>query len=135
MAGEVIVGVGVDGDAALLDEMAILHPLLQFPRAIDDGFVPRFGQFLDALAVAEPADVGEVGGDGIEAREPLGGARHPRLVDQSESDGAFAQRVDEFRDEPVFVANLDRELVAARQLFQEWQEPGEKFVGPRRLSY
>jgi len=128
VAGEVVVCVGVDGDAALLDEIAILHPLLQFARAVDDRFVPGFRLLLDALAVAEPADVGEVGGDWIEALEPFGGARHPRLVDQSESDAPLAQRVHEFRDKPVLVANLDRELVAARQLFQERQEPGEKFV-------
>lgn len=116
------------------DLVAAFDPFLQFLRAIDDRFVPRFGQFLDALAVAEPADVGEIGGDGIEARKPLVGAWHPRLVDQSESDAVRAQRVHEFRDEPVLVANLDRELVAPRQLFQERQQPRDKFVEARERA-
>jgi len=65
-ASVVIVGVGVDGDSAMADLEAEIDPAHELRRAVDDGLIEFDGVAFDPFAIAEPADVGPVGGDGIE---------------------------------------------------------------------
>jgi hypothetical protein len=55
-----IVGKGEDRHPAPRNLVAEVHPLVQFRAAVNDGFVPRFRSLLDALPVAQPADISEV---------------------------------------------------------------------------
>ena len=64
--GVVIVGVGVDCDAAVAEFEAEIDPTHELRRAVDDGLIEFDGDAFDPFAIAEPADVGPVGGDGIE---------------------------------------------------------------------
>src|SRR5712692_4465382 len=69
-----------------------------------------------------------VGCNRIEFLEPLSGPGHPRLVNQGERSPAFAQGLNELRNEPILVPNFKGELVAFRQFLQEWPEPGKEIV-------
>jgi hypothetical protein len=62
----VIVGVGEDDYSTSSDLVTKIDPSAEFAGAIDDRLVPGGGLLLDAFAIAEPADVGPVRGDGIE---------------------------------------------------------------------
>jgi len=62
----VVVGVSENDYAAFPDLVAKIDPTAEFPGAIDDRLVPCRGLLLDIFAIAEPADVGPVRGNGIE---------------------------------------------------------------------
>src|SRR5579862_2952762 len=65
-AGVVIVCIGIDGDAAMTDFETEVNPAHELRRAVDDGLVPFHGDAFDPFTVAEPADVGSVGGYRVE---------------------------------------------------------------------
>lgn len=81
---------------------------------------------LDSVAVAQPADVGEVGGDGVEFLEPLGDGRHPGLVNEGEGDRVFLEEIGGTFLEPGFVADFKRELAAFGKSFQERAQTREE---------
>ncbi len=60
--------------------VADVDPFSQFSSSVDDDVVPRFGYFLDAFAVAQPADVGKVSRDGVNPLDKFGGSGHPRNI-------------------------------------------------------
>ena len=119
-AGVVVVGVGVDGDAAVPDFEAEIDPAHELRRAVDDGFIPLDGFSFDPLAVAEPADVGPVGGDGIEF-EIVGGGHGGEIL-EDERDFVAAKDVGEIGVEPRPVADFDGEFLAGREFGEEWFE-------------
>jgi hypothetical protein len=126
--GVVIVCVGVDQHASLPDLIAIIHPALEFRRAVDDGFVPSVRQFFDRLAVAEPSDVRPVGSDRIEPPGELDRSRHCRQVLQHQGDTMLAQQISQARFEPRPVPNLDGKLAIRGELFEERGQDREKGV-------
>jgi len=71
MPGEMIICVGIYADASPHRLIANLHPFLQWLTAVENRLVACFCKALDALAVAQPADVGEIGGNGVASLEPL----------------------------------------------------------------
>jgi len=71
VAGVVIVGKAEYRDVALIEVLARLRPCVEFLLAVDDHLVPAPGAFLDALPVAQPAEVGEIRRDGIALGYPL----------------------------------------------------------------
>ena len=116
-AGVVIVGIGVDGDAAVADLEAEIDPAHELRCAVDDGLVPLDGFSFDPFAVTEPADVGPVGGDGIEFE--FVGRGHGGEVLKDECDVVAAQDVGESGVEPRAVADFDGEFFAGREFGEE----------------
>ena len=123
-AGVVVVGVGVDGDAAVADFEAEIDPAHELRRAVDDGLVPLDGFSLNPFAIAEPADVGPVGGDGIEFEFVRGG--HRREVLKDESDFVAAEDVGEIGVEPGPVADFNGEFFVGRKFSEEGFEEIEE---------
>ena len=110
-AGVVIVGVGVDGDAAVADFETEIDPAHKLRRAVDDGLVPFDGNAFDPFAVAEPADVGPVGGDGIEFSLEFMGERHSGEVLENEGDFVAAECVGKSCVEPLFISDFNGEFL------------------------
>src|SRR3989442_13078758 len=81
IAGVVVVEVAVNGDVRLQQFLDGGNPHLHFALAVDQDAVPVLGFFLDALAVAEPAHVGETGGVEMFCIfwKEVGGGRSPRI--------------------------------------------------------
>ena len=123
-AGVVVVGVGVDGDAAMTDFEAEIDPAHELGRAIDDGLVPLDGLPFNPFAVAEPADVGPVGGDGIKFE--FVGRGHGGEVLEDERDFVTAEDVGESSVEPRPVADFDGEFLVGRELGEEGFEKIEE---------
>lgn len=64
-----VVGKGENLNFAFVNFSQDLDPVAQVRCPVQDDFVPRFGFFLDALAVADPADIRKIRSDRIEALE------------------------------------------------------------------
>lgn len=128
MAGVVVVGEEEEMlEFALVDEGAgDFGPAVEVGGAVNDDFVPGHGERFDFLAVAEPADVGKIGGDEIEISFHFPGTRNPGLVDEGESDAVFAKEIGEAGIEPPLVADFDGEPIAGRKRFKEGLEAIEK---------
>ena len=123
-AGVVIVGVGVDGDAAVADLEAEINPAHELRSAVDDRLVPFDGDAFDPFAIAEPANVGPIGGDGIEFEFVSGG--HGGEVLEHEGDFVAAEDVGEIGVEPGLVADFDGEFFVGREFGEEWLEEIEE---------
>jgi len=123
-AGVVVVGVGVDGDATVANFEAEIDPAQELGRAVDDGFVPRDGFAFDPFAVPEPADVGPVGGDGIELEFMR--HRHGGQILEDKRDFMAAENVGEIGVEPGFVADFDREFFVGWEFGEEGFEKIEE---------
>jgi hypothetical protein len=95
MPAVVVVGECENLDASMQDGVADLDPFLDVARAIHDLCVPGLRQFLDALAITEPADAGEIGANEVEVFGKLPRAHHPRLVGERESDVVLLKRISE----------------------------------------
>ena len=91
----------------------------------------------EGIAIAEPADVGPIGGDGIEFPCKLREGGHVRNVLEHECVLVIAQNICQRGVEPVFVADFDGELSISRQLgkkgkqdvqemFLAWELPAVK---------
>ena len=91
-AGVVIVGVRVDGGAAVSNFETEIDPAHELRGAVSDRLVEFDGDAFDPLAVAEPADVGPVGGDRIEAALDFVGEWHGGEVLQDERDFVTAAK-------------------------------------------
>jgi hypothetical protein len=129
VSGVVVVGVGENLDAPLVNLAHDFDPLGELVGAIHDDLVPSLRPFLDSFAISEPADVGEVGGDGVELLEQLSRARHPGVVLEDQGDVVVAERAGEAGVEPALVANLDGELVAGWKFLHERGEQFQEFAG------
>ena len=127
-AGVVIVGVGVDGDAAVADFKAEIDPAHELGRAVDDGLFPLNGFSFNPFAVAEPSDVGPVGGDGVELSFDLVRGGHGREVLEDEGDFVAAEDVGESGVEPRPVADFDGEFFVGREFGEEGFEEIEEIA-------
>ena len=128
----VIVGVAVDDDAASFYLVAKIHPTAQFSGAVHDGFIPRSGLQFDAFAVAQPANVSPVCGDGIKFLCKFFRPRHVRQIRQDQRNFVLAKQIREFCVKPFGIANFDSVLAAARQFIQKRHEPVGKSVAVRK---
>jgi len=129
MAGVVIVGKGKDLEKFDVGDRRAeeIGPALEITGAIDDDFVPGLGLLLDAFAIAEPADVSELGGEEIEFCRNFPGTGHPGLVNESKGDAMFAEQIGEARIKPGFITNFKGELIPTGKLFEEGFQYSEKF--------
>ena len=125
-ASVVIVGVGVDGDSAMADLEAEIDPAHELGSAVDDGLVEFYGYAFDPFAVAEPADVCPVGGDGIEFALKFVSGGHGGEVLQDERDFVTAENVGESSIEPLLVADFDGEFFVGWELGEEGFEHVEE---------
>ena len=126
MSGIVIVEVGPD-DRTLVEQLLDPRaPFLHVLAAVEDELLPRFGLLLDALPVADEADVGPVGREHVE----LG---HPKEIEQDQGDAAAPEEVVEFRREPALVADFQGELEALgerrKELLERLELVGLEVVG------
>ena len=125
-AGVVVVGVGVDGDAAVADFETEIDPAHELRRAVDNGLVPLDGFSFNPFAVAEPADVSPIGGHGIEFEIVHGG--HGGEVLEDEGYFVAAQDVGEVGVEPRAVADFDGEFFVGREFREERLEKIEEIA-------
>lgn len=127
MSGIMVVGVGVDLYALAGNFPAVFYPDLHLFGAIHDRFIPHLCVLLDAFAVAKPADIREISGDGIEFRKPLVDGRHPCLVDEGQSDIIFSQKVNERGNQPGFISDFQGKLFFLWKLIDERFQPVQEF--------
>jgi len=83
---------------------------------------------LDAFAIAEPADVGPTGGNGIKFLDEFLWARHVREIGQGQRDLVLLEEIGEFGVKPFWIANLDGVLAAGGQFIEEGDEAGGEGV-------
>ena len=106
-------------DSPLLNLLEKTDPLGKITLSINNHLVPSCRFLLNPFAVPQPSNVSEIRGNQIEFVFHLPGPRHPALINQRESDAVLPQHVDEFRNQPILVANLHGKLVFLRKLFQK----------------
>jgi len=124
--GVVVVGVSVDRDATVTDFEAEIDPTHKLRGAVDDGLIPFYGDAFDPFAVAEPADVGPIGGDGIEFTFEFVMRGHRGEVLEDEGDFVAAEDAGESGVEPLPVADFDGEFFVGRELREEGFENGKE---------
>ncbi len=125
-ASVVIVGVGVDGDAAMADLETEIDPAHYLGRTIDDGLFPLDGFPFDPFAVTEPADVSPIGGNGIELPFEFVRGGHGGEVLEDERDFVTAEDAGEVCVEPRPVADFDGEFFVGREFGEERLEEIEE---------
>ena len=125
----------VNSNLVTHEHAASLHPFLQIFGPIDDRFVPQLGELLYGMTVAQPANVGEVGGNEFGPVAVIPVLWHPRMIDQGQCDIVLAQKVKKRRPEPEFVPDFECKPGALRQFFKERFQPQEKLAGGETSSY
>jgi hypothetical protein len=123
----VVVGVGVDFFAAVGGGVAVFDPVGEGRAAVEDGFVPGFGLLFDAFAIAQPAYVSEIGGDGVEFLGDFLDGGHPGLVNHGQGYLMFAEKRGEFFVQPAFIPDFHCGLKILGKFFEEGAEAREEF--------
>ena len=98
MPHEMIIRIGVYADAAPHRLTANFHPFLERLAAIENRLVPRFCEALNAVAITQPANVSQIGGNGIEPLEPLRRSRHPCLINERQRNASLAEHIGQLRE-------------------------------------
>src|ERR1700730_4349022 len=93
-------------DLLLHEVTASLHPLLQILRPVHNRLIPSLRHFLNPLAVSQPPDINEIGGDGVAAGQPPARPRHTWMIDQRQTGIVVPQQVTERRADAVYVADF-----------------------------
>lgn len=120
-----VVGVGEDSHVTCHEQR--LDPFLQVSAPVNDGLVPGLRLLVDAFAVAEPANSGEVCSNGNYFFQHVTDARRPHLIYKSKGNLVFPELLSEAGIEPVFIAYGDAELIALRKHLQKERQAREKF--------
>jgi len=126
VARVVIVGKREHADFALQDVAAGFHPSPADRACGPRSWCPSFRQLLDGLAIAQPTDVREIGGNGVALGEPLARSRHPGMVNQCQRDVVFPQKIVKRRAQPGFVADFQGKSRFRGKLLQKWLQPRQK---------
>jgi hypothetical protein len=94
---------------------------------INDRLIPGLRLQLDALAVAQLSNVCEIGRYQVQHVVHFPRTRHPRLVDQCESNALLPQQINKSLVKLSLVRNLQREFEISGKFLQERFEPRDKF--------
>src|SRR5450432_3011237 len=129
MAGVVIVGESEDSNFAIQEVAAGSDPFPEVGGAVDNRFIPNLADGLDARAVAEPSDVGEVRCESVSLDEIFVWMWHPGMIDQGERDTVFVKQVKKGRADPIFVADFQGEARLCREFLKKYFQAGEKLYG------
>jgi hypothetical protein len=78
--------------------------------------------------LAQPADIGEVGGDGIELLEYFCRPRHPRMIHQRQRDSSGPQQIRQPGVYPRFIPHFEREFAPRGQTPEKRLQPPQKFA-------
>jgi hypothetical protein len=103
-----------------------LHPVLEVIFPVNDGLVPGLRLLLDSFSVAKPAHVREISRHQIELLFQFPRSRYPTLVDQCQRYAVLIKQDRETGIHPIFVPNLDGELMVLGKFPQERCQPGQK---------